>query len=82
MIGGGDQIYNDGIRVDGPLREWADTGNPKKRRDHPFGNELKAECDQFYFRNYTRWYSTEPFATANGQIPQINIWDDHGKRQC
>jgi hypothetical protein len=22
-------------------------------------------------------YSTEPFASANGQIPQLNIWDDH-----
>ena len=81
MIGGGDQIYNDGIRVDGPLREWADTGNPKKRRDHPFGEDLKAECDLFYYKNYSRWYSTEPFAAANGQIPQINIWDDHGKLQ-
>ena len=78
MIGGGDQIYNDGVRVDGPLREWADMGNPKRRRDHPFGEELRAECDSFYFQNYVRWYRTEPFATANGQIPQMNIWDDHG----
>lgn len=22
-------------------------------------------------------YGTEMFAVANGQIPQINIWDDH-----
>lgn len=22
-------------------------------------------------------YSTEPFAAANGQIAQLNIWDDH-----
>lgn len=79
MIGGGDQIYNDGVRVDGPLREWADLGNPKRRRDHPFGEELQAECDLFYFRNYAKWYTSEPFATANGQIPQINIWDDHGR---
>ena len=79
MIGGGDQIYNDGVRVDGPLREWADMGNPKRRRDHPFGEELRAKCDEFYFQNYARWYTTEPFATANGQIPQINVWDDHGK---
>ena len=25
------------------------------------------------------WFSTKPFASANSQIPQINIWDDHGK---
>ncbi|KAI2783542.1 hypothetical protein F4815DRAFT_355213 [Daldinia loculata] len=77
MIGGGDQIYNDGIRVSGPLREWTDIGNPKKRRDFPFPESLRAACDDYYLNNYIRWYSTEPFAAANGQIPQLNIWDDH-----
>lgn len=77
MIGGGDQIYNDGIRVHGPLREWTEIGNPKKRRDYPFPEKLRADCDDYYLNNYIRWYSTEPFATANGQIPQVNIWDDH-----
>ncbi|KAI1441815.1 hypothetical protein F5Y02DRAFT_286973 [Annulohypoxylon stygium] len=77
MIGGGDQIYNDGIRVNGPLREWTDIGNPKKRRDFPFPESLREACDEYYLRNYIRWYSTEPFASANGQIPQLNIWDDH-----
>ncbi|KAI0387429.1 hypothetical protein F5Y04DRAFT_240187 [Hypomontagnella monticulosa] len=77
MIGGGDQIYNDGIRVKGPLREWTDIGNPKKRREFPFPESLRAACDDYYLKNYIRWYSTEPFAAANGQIPQLNIWDDH-----
>ncbi|KAL7628340.1 hypothetical protein AAE478_002542 [Parahypoxylon ruwenzoriense] len=77
MIGGGDQIYNDGIRVHGPLREWTDIGNPKKRREFPFPETLRAACDDYYLKNYIRWYSTEPFASANGQIPQLNIWDDH-----
>ena len=77
MIGGGDQIYNDGVRVSGPLRSWTEIANPKKRRDYPFKEELRAACDEFYFNNYVRWFSTEPFASANAQIPQINIWDDH-----
>ena len=77
MIGGGDQIYNDGVRVKGPLRQWTDISNPHKRRDYSFGEELRAECDKYYFDNYVQWFSTEPFATANGQIPQVNIWDDH-----
>ncbi|KAG8164613.1 hypothetical protein KVR01_004888 [Diaporthe batatas] len=77
MIGGGDQIYNDGIRVNGPLRPWTDIGNPKKRREFPFPEQLRSDCDDYYLNNYIRWYSTEPFATANGQIPQVNIWDDH-----
>lgn len=77
MIGGGDQIYNDGIRVNGPLREWTDIGIPKKRREYPFPESLRQRCDDYYLKNYIRWYSTEPFATANGQIAQLNIWDDH-----
>ncbi|TAQ87916.1 hypothetical protein B7494_g3755 [Chlorociboria aeruginascens] len=77
MIGGGDQIYNDGIRVEGPLRAWADISNPKRRRDHDFPESLRKACDNYYVNNYIRWYSTEPFAGANGQIAQLNIWDDH-----
>ncbi|EGD93998.1 hypothetical protein TESG_01527 [Trichophyton tonsurans CBS 112818] len=77
MIGGGDQIYNDSVRTEGPLKEWTNITNPHRRRTHPFPNTLRAECDVFYFNNYIRWYGTEPFATANAQIPQINIWDDH-----
>ncbi|KJZ72614.1 hypothetical protein HIM_07973 [Hirsutella minnesotensis 3608] len=77
MVGGGDQIYNDGIRVNGPLRAWTDIGNPKKRREFPFAEKLRAECDDYYLQNYIRWYDSKPFAMANGQIPQINIWDDH-----
>jgi hypothetical protein len=77
MIGGGDQIYNDGIRVDGPLREWTEIANPHKRQHHEFDGALRAECDEYYYNNYVRWYGHEPFKTANGQIAQINIWDDH-----
>ena len=77
MIGGGDQIYNDGIRVDGPLKEWTSIANPHKRRAHNFDNSMRERCDEYYYANYIRWYSTEPFKEANGRIPQINIWDDH-----
>ncbi|KAA8566871.1 hypothetical protein EYC84_009970 [Monilinia fructicola] len=77
MLGGGDQIYNDGIRVSGPLRPWTDIGNPKKRREYPFPEDLRKDCDSYYVKNYIRWYSTEPFAAMNGKIPQVNLWDDH-----
>lgn len=77
MIGGGDQIYNDGVRVTGPLKPWTDMVNPKKRREFPFDEGMRAACDSYYFNHYIEWYSAEPFASANGQIAQINIWDDH-----
>ena len=77
MLGGGDQIYNDGVRVDGPLRPWTDIGNPHKRREYPFDRKMRDECDEYYYNNYIRWYGQKPFSTANSQIPQVNIWDDH-----
>jgi hypothetical protein len=77
MIGGGDQIYNDGVRVTGPLQAWTNINSPRKRREYLFDESLRKECDPFYFHNYIRWFSTTPFATANAQIPQVNIWDDH-----
>lgn len=52
MVGGGDQIYNDGVRADGPLKAWPDVWNPRKRRDYPFDEELRAACDLYYFANY------------------------------
>ena len=77
MIGGGDQIYNDSVRVNGPLKAWTDISNPKRRRDYPFDDTLRAGCDTFYYNNYVQWYSAKPFCNANSTIPQINIWDDH-----
>jgi hypothetical protein len=77
MIGGGDQIYNDGVRVDGPLKPWTDIHSPHKRREFLFGEQMRADCDEYYFNNYVKWYGQKPFSTANGQIAQVNIWDDH-----
>lgn len=77
MIGGGDQIYNDSVRVSGPLKPWTDEGNRHKRREFPFDHKMRADCDEFYYQNYVKWYGMEPFKSANCCIPQINIWDDH-----
>lgn len=54
-IGGGDQIYNDGVRVNGPLRHWSDIKNPKTRRDYPFPESLRKDCDEYYASNYIKW---------------------------
>jgi len=56
MIGGGDQIYNDGVRYEGPLRAWTQIKTPRKRREYKFGSELRAECDAYYFKNYADWW--------------------------
>jgi hypothetical protein len=77
MLGGGDQIYNDGVRVDGPLKPWTDIHSPHHRREFPFDEKMRGDCDEYYYNNYIRWYGQAPFSHANSQIPQVNIWDDH-----
>ncbi|KAI5805412.1 hypothetical protein DFH27DRAFT_369783 [Peziza echinospora] len=77
MIGGGDQIYSDAIRVSGPLKHWANMHNPARRRRYPYTPELETSVKRWYRENYIQWYGTFPFAKANGRIPQMNIWDDH-----
>lgn len=63
--------------MDGPLRDWTDIQNPTKRAKYPFPESLRKACDSYYLENYIRWFNTPPFSVANGQIPQLNIWDDH-----
>jgi hypothetical protein len=70
-------LLDDGIRVNGPLRAWTSIGNPIKRREYQFPETLRRDCDEYYVNNYIRWYGTEPFASVNGQIAQLNLWDDH-----
>jgi hypothetical protein len=77
MIGGGDQLYQDNVRVTGPLKPWTEIKNPRKRREYQFVEDLRQRCDEHYYSNYIKWYGTEPFKSANCVIPQINIWDDH-----
>lgn len=64
MIGGGDQIYQDGIRVDGPLREWTDIQSPRQRAKYPFTESLRKACDSYYLENYIRWYVSEHSASS------------------
>ncbi|KAJ7217437.1 hypothetical protein C8J57DRAFT_277065 [Mycena rebaudengoi] len=77
MIGGGDQVYSDAVRTTGPLKAWAKITDPRKRSKLPVTDQLKAEMDEWYFNNYTAWYSTEPFCRAVAAIPACNIYDDH-----
>ena len=77
MIGGGDQIYSDMIRVSGPLAPWTKLKNPAKRRRYPYTPELALQVNNWYRENYIQWYSTPPFSDMNGSIPAVNMWDDH-----
>ncbi|KAG8792459.1 hypothetical protein FRC12_006032 [Ceratobasidium sp. 428] len=78
MIGGGDQIYSDGItEPHAPLYPWAQELSPRKRSKIPFPLELRDKVDDWYFQHHCDWFNASPFREANSQIPQLNLWDDH-----
>ena len=47
MIGGGDQVYSDGVRQDGPLRSRANRMGPRQRAKTPVTTELSDEMDEW-----------------------------------
>lgn len=92
MLGGGDQIYSDGIGLfSDKVREWVETKDPIKKRNMKADNAFKEDLNHFYMKEYLEWYgyghwrgSTEKskttqacFPIALATIPSINIWDDH-----
>ncbi|KAH8109595.1 hypothetical protein DFH11DRAFT_1627141 [Phellopilus nigrolimitatus] len=77
MIGGGDQVYSDGVRTLGPLKGGASNPSPRKRAKMPVTPQLGKELDEWYFNNYCGWYSSEPFSAAAASIPSVQIFDDH-----
>ncbi|KAF2482339.1 hypothetical protein BDY17DRAFT_251872, partial [Neohortaea acidophila] len=78
MIGGGDQVYNDGAMRDTTLfREWLQTKNPEFKHGADFSPQMQEELEAYYLHRYSMWFSQGLFAMAGSQIPMVNIWDDH-----
>lgn len=92
MLGGGDQIYSDSIRLYSPtVHEWLETHDPIKKYTTNISPEFFKDMNHFYLKEYIEWYgyghwrgSTPKSMTtqrclpiALSTIPSINIWDDH-----
>ena len=79
MIGGGDQLNNDHVKTgEGPLKPW-DSLEMTRKTTIVFDKTMEDLCDEFYYQSYLKWFRDGAFAEANSQIPQINVWDDHGR---
>jgi len=78
MLGGGDQLYNDCVMTQTThFKEWLTINKTSNKRRAEFTKEMKEELEVFYLERYAMWFSQGLFGVANGQIPMINIWDDH-----
>lgn len=92
QIGGGDQIYADGV--------IAGICSTEPHHDHtygvfaldilqswikntheqgiaPFSTQMAHDVDRFFFEHYMRHYNLSEFADVNARIPIISVYDDH-----
>ncbi|PNW88794.1 hypothetical protein CHLRE_01g044900v5 [Chlamydomonas reinhardtii] len=81
LLGGGDQLYNDGL-FEGPLlKGWdqaQDDSESAALAAQPFTEALRAEMEEYYFSHYASHFGTQPIYTdVLATIPSVNTWDDH-----
>jgi len=90
MLGGGDQIYCDAIKLSSSVFEkWLSEKNPIKKHQQKLTDELATQFHDFYINQYMKWYGKGFWKGSNGKIlealfpiamasiPSINIYDDH-----
>ncbi|KAF5391297.1 hypothetical protein D9757_001947 [Collybiopsis confluens] len=77
MVGGGDQLYCDGLTREPELQEWVAKLKPGEKQSYPMTIEIAEAIDRFYFNHYCQVFRTGAFARANSSIPMMNMCDDH-----
>ncbi|SCU98598.1 LAMI_0F15456g1_1 [Lachancea mirantina] len=92
MLGGGDQIYADSIKLYcASFKAWLEEKDPFKKFSSRLTPEMRSGMDSFYLKAYLEWYgfgywkgatpkarTTQAcFPIAMATIPSINVWDDH-----
>lgn len=90
MLGGGDQIYSDSIKLHSKnLQKWFSERNPMKKRMMKVDDETIREFENYYLNHYMAWFGKGFWEGSSGrtyqalfpmsmsQIPSVNIYDDH-----
>ncbi|KAJ6455731.1 hypothetical protein C8R45DRAFT_1187359 [Mycena sanguinolenta] len=72
LVGGGDQIYCDGITREPELQEWIGS-KPHERKQYQLTDEISSAIDRFYFNHYCVRWRSGAFARANSTIPMLNM---------
>lgn len=90
MLGGGDQIYCDAIKLHVELiQAWLNEGTAARKRKINTTPEMIDEMANYYLKAYMEWFGQGFWRGTNGgthqhmfplsmaQIPAVNIFDDH-----
>ncbi|KAJ7905339.1 hypothetical protein B0H14DRAFT_3078826 [Mycena olivaceomarginata] len=67
LVGGGDQIYCDGLTREPELQDWI-TSKPHERKQYQLTDEISSAIDRFYFNHYCSQWRSGAFARANSTM--------------
>ncbi|PSS32188.1 hypothetical protein PHLCEN_2v2061 [Hermanssonia centrifuga] len=68
LVGGGDQLYCDGIVREPEMQNWVSTKLPEKKRNYPLTEDMRFAIDRFYFNHYCQIFRSGAFARANSSM--------------
>ena len=78
MVGGGDQVYADGVfRVLPSILEWMEVKGKEERKVHPWTARMEEETCRFYCELYLQCFGEEVIRDALASIPYVFAIDDH-----
>lgn|ERR1700753_2224963 len=65
LMGGGDQLYCDGVIREPELQGWLHTTKQDKKKSYKLTDEISLAIDRFYFNHYCQTFRSGVFAKAN-----------------
>jgi hypothetical protein len=65
LMGGGDQLYCDGVIREPELQEWLHTAKQDVKKSYKLTDEILFAMDRFYFNHYCQVFRSGVFAKAN-----------------
>lgn len=90
MLGGGDQIYCDSVKVmSAKFKEWTAIDSNHTKQSYKADKEFTDDLENYYLNHYFSWFGKgfwigalsrylDPiFPAAMNTIPSVNIYDDH-----
>ncbi|KAI0293383.1 hypothetical protein BC826DRAFT_910742 [Russula brevipes] len=73
LVGGGDQLYCDGVLQEPELQKWINLPKPQEKKKYLLTDEVLSAIDRFYFNHYCEAFRNGAFSHANSSIPMLNM---------
>lgn len=76
-LGGGDQVYCDGVLRLPIIMDWHKIKDVEKRKAMPFTKEMADQVFKYYLERYLQQFSYEGYREHLTMVPGVMNWDDH-----